>query len=401
MDIDPLLGRLQWNPTTTDHGEHPVTIIATDAHGLSTEQRFRILIAKNEAPQFLSTPLTIAYLGERYTYRTHVKDGENDPLAFKLNAHPPGLKLTTAGELYFTPEEEALGEHQVELVVKDLEGLTATQSYTLQVVKRTPLVAEVTSPSPGLTLTEPLNIIGTATGPANESFNWTLTLRREIDDTEIPLASGTEDITEDTLGTLDPTTLENGNYTLILTSSTNTNATSNRTPLEITGNLKFGRFQITYNDITLPLGGIPLTINRRYDSLNTTPGHFGAGWRLALPGRVIDSAAEGEAFAPGARVYVTKANGERIGFTFAPYFAGGLFPIWKPYFKPDPGVREALSAGSPGLFRSGGKFFDFAKPYNPSGLHPLRQRHPDNLHHSRRKRPPLHHRRQQKHHHLR
>jgi YD repeat-containing protein len=88
------------------------------------------------------------------------------------------------------------------------------------------------------------------------------------------------------------------------------------------------------------------------------------------PGRVVDSAPEGDAFVANDRVFVTKPDGRRVGFTFVPVPSGGIsfLAMWKSYFKPDPGVTDSLEAfgASDYLLESGGQFFDFDVAFNPS-----------------------------------
>jgi hypothetical protein len=52
---------------------------------------------------------------------------------------------------------------------------------------------------------------------------------------------------------------------------------------QVTGNAKLGNFAVEFTDVELPLAGIPNTIKRTYDSLNTDrSGDFGYGWSLAI-----------------------------------------------------------------------------------------------------------------------
>ncbi len=49
----------------------------------------------------------------------------------------------------------------------------------------------------------------------------------------------------------------------------------------VDGQLKLGRYHITYQDMAVPVGGIPIQVLRTYDTLNKNEvGDFGAGWTL-------------------------------------------------------------------------------------------------------------------------
>ena len=44
--------------------------------------------------------------------------------------------------------------------------------------------------------------------------------------------------------------------------------------------MKVGNFSIGFQDLDVPLSGIPITVNRVYDSRDKRQGDFGVGWRL-------------------------------------------------------------------------------------------------------------------------
>ena len=73
-----------------------------------------------------------------------------------------------------------------------------------------------------------------------------------------------------------------------------------------------------------------------------------------------------EPFAAGTRVYVTRPDGQRVGFTFNPQPVGGFgFATYLPNFTPDPGVDDRLEPAdlSGGLWLIGGAFYAFIIPF--------------------------------------
>jgi RHS repeat-associated protein len=50
----------------------------------------------------------------------------------------------------------------------------------------------------------------------------------------------------------------------------------------IEGEQKVGNFSLTFDDLTIPMAGLPITILRTYDSRNKEKGDFGIGWTMAL-----------------------------------------------------------------------------------------------------------------------
>ena len=85
------------------------------------------------------------------------------------------------------------------------------------------------------------------------------------------------------LGQFDPTLLLNGIYDVRLTAEdTSGNVASVTRSYEVDGGAKIGNFTFSFNDLTIPVSGIPITITRTYDSRNRSTGDFGAGWTLNI-----------------------------------------------------------------------------------------------------------------------
>ncbi len=48
------------------------------------------------------------------------------------------------------------------------------------------------------------------------------------------------------------------------------------------GKLKIGQFSLAFQDISIPVSGIPINVIRSYNSFNKKQGDFGTGWDMAL-----------------------------------------------------------------------------------------------------------------------
>ncbi len=95
----------------------------------------------------------------------------------------------------------------------------------------------------------------------------------------VPIATGTgPDIT----GQIDPTILDNGIWNITIVAKDDQNGRSIfESGIIVEGQLKLGRYHITYQDLAVPVGGIPVQVLRTYDSLaRNTSGDFGHGWTL-------------------------------------------------------------------------------------------------------------------------
>ena len=109
---------------------------------------------------------------------------------------------------------------------------------------------------------------------------WTVSYRRADDSAVTQLASGTGTAVS---ATIDPTTMPNGGYELVIrATSSDGGVTVSETSFVVDGQLKLGRYQVTYQDLNVPVAGIPLRVLRTYDSFDKSRGDFGVGWRLDL-----------------------------------------------------------------------------------------------------------------------
>ncbi|EQD57480.1 Rhs family protein, partial [mine drainage metagenome] len=62
------------------------------------------------------------------------------------------------------------------------------------------------------------------------------------------------------------------------------------TSVAVTGNLKLGRYTVTYQDMSIPVAGLPLQVLRTYDSYQaSTSGDFGYGWHVSVADFTVSS----------------------------------------------------------------------------------------------------------------
>jgi RHS repeat-associated protein len=155
-----------------------------------------------------------------------------------------------------------------------------------------------------------------------------------------------------TLATLDTTLLANGNYVIRLRATdSNGQALVSQVMITVAGENKPGRMTLSVTDLTVPVTGIPITITRRYDSLERNQvGDFGYGWSLEMAGPRLE-------VSPDYDVTITEpGTGRRVTFQFAPTSFGFPFSfLYQPTYAPEPGVYGKLSSNGCGtLIRSSG-----------------------------------------------
>ena len=177
----------------------------------------------------------------------------------------------------------------------------------------------------------------------NVNANWTT------------IGSGNGEVTGGILGTIDPTALQNGSYILRLSArNTNGRGLADGIIIHVCGEAKVGNFRLEFEDVNIPLAGIPIRVTRIYDTLNANrSGDFGFGWSLGVGDPDLretvpdtgDSYFFATPFEVGTRVFLTTPDGRRVGFTFNVRNPRNrfLYVDYEPYFEPDPGVYETLT----------------------------------------------------------
>ncbi|HWS88127.1 MAG TPA: RHS repeat-associated core domain-containing protein [Pyrinomonadaceae bacterium] len=110
------------------------------------------------------------------------------------------------------------------------------------------------------------------------------------------LASGNTPVNNGPLGVFDPTLLLNGTYTLrLVATDAAAQTTAASVSLVVAGEQKIGNFSLSFSDLRVPVGGLPIEVTRTYDSRDKRNGDFGVGWTLGIKNvRVEKSGVLGE-----------------------------------------------------------------------------------------------------------
>jgi len=133
----------------------------------------------------------------------------------------------------------------------------------------------------GAEVTGPFNVAGTVSAGSNwrleyahgdgSAAGWTA------------LASGNAPVEGGLLGVFDPTLLLNGTYTLRLVATDAAAQTAAASvSLVVKGSQKVGHFSLSFDDLSMSVGGLPIEVTRTYDSRDKRAGDFGVGWTLGI-----------------------------------------------------------------------------------------------------------------------
>jgi RHS repeat-associated protein len=188
--------------------------------------------------------------------------------------------LTNPGSLSTTFQTNTPGTYQVGLCAGTGANCGLITVYVTSTVPGTPTVA-IATPADGVQVTAPTNITGSVS-----DGSWTLAYGLKDDFNPITfttLGTGSGAVTNAKLATLDPTLLLNGIYVLQLSTINAGGLTASASiTVNVARNMKVGVFSLSFNDLTVPVAGIPIQVIRSYDSRDKGQGDFGVGWRLSL-----------------------------------------------------------------------------------------------------------------------
>jgi RHS repeat-associated protein len=222
-------------------------------------------------------------------------DGQITNVEFFVNGSSAGAATNSPYSIIASNKPPAT--YTLTAIATDNDGLSTTSgpvTFTVYVDPGQPDVA-IFRPTDSITVTAPTNIIGTANSTLLASYQIRYRLAPPAGDTSIPtgstgwttLATGNTSVVSNTLALFDPTMLLNGIYEIQVVASDllGRTAYSEVTPLVVDRNLKIGQFTISFNDLSIPVPGLPLQITRTYDSRAASlglQGDFGTGWTLDI-----------------------------------------------------------------------------------------------------------------------
>lgn len=137
MSVGIKTGLIEWIPTNQEIGQHPISIIAFNASGISIRQEFLLtVINRNDAPLVTSTPPTSAQADNPFQYKIVATDPDNDALAYELKRAPAGMLLSDNGQLNWIPKISDVGVHMITVVIVDsgTPALSTTHEFVLNVI---------------------------------------------------------------------------------------------------------------------------------------------------------------------------------------------------------------------------------------------------------------------------
>ncbi len=330
MTIDAQTGRIDWQPTQT--GDVPVRVRVSDG-ALWTEQAWSLRVVESAA---LSASLDVqpAQVGPNEVVTVQVVP-LNAGSQVSVELRMDGALVPVDANLRAQVQTTVIGRHALEATVSDgTETATASGEFVV--------LDANSSEGPTLTLTAPADeAIVTApvavTGSVHDAdlAGWKLYLIDRNGASAQQLASGDTEVTG-ALGQLDPTRLLNGQYVVVLEAWDRAGHQSKAfSSIVVEGEMKLGHFSLSFEDASIPLMGLPITITRTYDTRRSHEKlDFGYGWSVDYQ---------------NVRVHESRTVG--LGWSLNEY-RQGFFSNWCVQPQGDPIVTVALPDGKMEKFRA-------------------------------------------------
>ena len=260
------------------------TVTATTTVTVSTQQQ-----GANQPPtvnagpnQTISLPNTVATLNGQAS-DDGLPQGSVLAVSWSQISGPAAVTFANPNALSTQATFGALGTYVVTLTASDTQLQTSSQvTITVASSPGAPPTVNIAAPVDNSEVTAPTAVTGTVS-----NGNWVLqyAAASELNPQAqqwTTFASGSG-AASGSLGQLDPTLLLNGEYTVQLVATDNYGQTASASvTVEVGRNMKLGAFSIAFQDLSVPLPGLPITVTRTYDSRDRTQGDFGDGWRLSI-----------------------------------------------------------------------------------------------------------------------
>ncbi|MEZ4314385.1 MAG: fibrinogen-like YCDxxxxGGGW domain-containing protein, partial [Polyangiaceae bacterium] len=205
MTIHPSSGLVEWTPGPTDAGPVSVAVKVEDDGGAYYTQAFTIVVdGVSSPPQIVTSPILKATAGQLYFYAAVAIDPDSPSLSWSVSG-PAGLSVSSSGFVTWSVPSGTAGNFPVTLAVSDGTS-SAQQVFSIGVGAAGDVTAPsvtITGPAPGTTITEPVQILGSATDAAFAGYVVKACPQSAPNDC-VTVASGSGPVSNGVLATFDP-----------------------------------------------------------------------------------------------------------------------------------------------------------------------------------------------------
>jgi RHS repeat-associated protein len=268
-------------------GHYSIYAVATDVVG-RMGQSSDVTFFVNSPPVANADSATLAMnsISNAVQVLSNDSDPDGDSLSITGNTTPSHGTVVLVGNIYYyTPTSGYVGTDSFNYTNSDGHGGKAIGTVRLKVPPSTlpaPPIAQITSPLNNDRITAPTSVVGTAQSAYLDSYKLQVRPAGHVSTPWKTFITGTTVVSGGSLGILDPTLMLNGSYDiqLVVDDLAGQETESDILTVAITGSMKVGAFSISFPDLQIPVGSLPISLIRTYDSRNQNSGDFGVGWTL-------------------------------------------------------------------------------------------------------------------------
>jgi RHS repeat-associated protein len=362
-------------------GTYTLRLAGNDTHRVGTDD---VTVTINPSPALDGATLSLAagnagpyVTGTMQPLRATLKNSAGAPLAnYGVEFEVAGPNATTgsavtdaSGVATFSYAGTNEGTDTVRALVRNtstssVNSNAVSMAWTLTAASPAAVQGWIGAPLNGSTVT---GVVPVTAGAGVTLAQWTVDYWPAANPSDVrALGAGQHADPGATLAALDTTLIANGSYVIRLRAVRPTGEElTSQVLVIVAGENKPGRVLFAVKDLTVPVGGLPITISRVYDSLERGQvGDFGHGWKLGVGSPKLE-------VSPNNDVTLTEPGGRRVTFRFTPRSSGFPFSFfYQPAYTPEPGVYGSLVSDGCGLLvRSGGGyacFLDAQPSYRPT-----------------------------------
>jgi RHS repeat-associated protein len=338
MSVDAVSGVVEWTPA--ESGSVDVNLRASDGSAWS-EQSWSITVHPADAAltvTLAATPEPVA-AGATLAVTTSV-GGAAGPLTVRAWLGAAEITLAPNATTAITAPA-APGAYLLRVEVADgFDEASAERTVTVvDASDATPPSVQLLTPAEhpdhdAVELSAPTPITANVSG--DHIVRWVLAVRERGSTATRLLAEGRGEVEAGEVGMFDPTLLLNGQYTLILQAWNAAGGTAvDSRIVTVTGDMKIGHFSISFEEVSIPVAGIPVMVTRTYDTRQAHQSlDFGHGW-------TVDTRS--------MRIHESRT----IGFGWGLYeHRQGFFSTWCVRPNGDPIVSVTMPDGDIATFRA-------------------------------------------------
>jgi RHS repeat-associated protein len=221
--------------------------------------------------------------GQQASFQVLAQD-DRGGVQTSLTVGGEAVPLDGQGVGRFTTDEP--GVYPVVATATDAAGNTVTATGVLRVFDPddvTAPIVQITAPDFDAELLEDTEVRGTVTDP--NLLEWRIEYAEMVGDEWVTLVRGDQEVVDGRLGDLNVSNLPNGMYRLrVAAEDVNGRIGIDQVSVRADGGAKVGEFRMVFVDLNVPVAGVPITVERVYDSRDRFTRDFGVGWRLNVKG---------------------------------------------------------------------------------------------------------------------